>query len=276
MLIPTITPADMNESTLNELMQIGFCYIALPDKSLIAKIQRCVKQARQFFREPTSHKEQWQLQPVLKPGDRYQGYALRSQSRNANGIEQIFFEPDAPYGPYEDYADDIKAINDCYMNHIFLPVINAIFSRLKISSSNLKEVIRAPYRSLVFQSCPTISEGKDSIRFNAHKDFGLLTIVYFEEPGLEVFYQNEWIAIAPKDGCVVLNIGNAIELMTGKQCHSALHRVTNMTDDRTSMVYFISPNYKQVVRNYVDNSVIAETGEMFFKQQFVEYYATEL
>jgi isopenicillin N synthase-like dioxygenase len=113
------------------------------------------------------------------------------------------------------------------------------------------------------------------IRLNAHKDFGLLTILFFEEPGLEVKYQNDWKAVPPQEGCVVVNLGNALELMTGKQCCSALHRVTNATDNRISMVYFIQPNYQQPVRNYADNSIVAETGELFFRQQFAEYYETD-
>jgi hypothetical protein len=41
------------------------------------------------------------------------------------------------------------------------------------------------------------------------------------------------------------------------------------------MVYFINPNYQQKVRNYSDNTLIAETGEIFFKEQFADYYEVD-
>jgi isopenicillin N synthase-like dioxygenase len=63
--------------------------------------------------------------------------------------------------------------------------------------------------------------------------------------------------------------------MTNKRCHSALHRVINATNDRISMVYFCNPNYAQAVKNYVDGSLISPNGELFFKQQFSEYYELE-
>lgn len=272
MFIPIIDLADIAESDIDALMRIGFCYVRLPDSHLVATIQTCMQVAREFFQRPSAEKANWQLKEILSPGDRYEGYALRSQSKNTNAIEQIFFEPDAPFGPYEAYASQIEVINDTFMNAIALTLLQAIFKRLAISQADFVEVTGNPYRSLVFQSCPAIGGNKQAIRLNAHKDFGLLTVLFFNESGLEVHYENEWKAITPEQGCVVVNLGNATELMTGGRCHSALHRVTNATDNRMSTVYFINPNYRQQVKNYIDNTLVAATGELFFKQQFTDYY----
>jgi isopenicillin N synthase-like dioxygenase len=275
MLIPTIIPSSINPAELDDLMQIGFGFVKLPNENLIKTIQTCIQVARKFFQSSIEEKEKWQLKKTLNPGDRYQGYVLRSQSKNIHAIEQIFFEPDAPFGPYAPYANLIQEINAAFMDLIFLPLMSAIFKRLQFPHSNFVEATTHPYCSLVFQSCPAIGGHKDAIRLNAHKDFGLLTILFFEESGLEVKFQNDWKAIPPQEGCVVVNLGNAIELMTGKKCHSALHRVTNATDNRISMVYFTNPNYQQPVRNYAEDKEIAKTGEQFFKQQFSEYYETD-
>ncbi len=272
MTIPTITPSSINHASLDDLMRIGFCYVQLPNENLIKKIKICMQVAREFFQREAEEKAKWKLKEVLEPGDRYQGYALRSQSKNTNAIEQIFFEPDAPFGPYEAYAALIHEINETFMNLISLPLIDAIFNRLQLFHGDFIDASTDPRCSLVFQSYPTIDEHKKAIRFNAHKDFGLLAVLFFEEAGLEVEYQGNWTAISHQEGSVVVNLGNAIELMTGGRCHSALHRVTNATDDRMSVVYFVNPNYQRPVRNYVDNTVIASTGEQFFKQQFVEFH----
>lgn len=272
MIIPSISPDYIHDTDLDYLMQVGFCYVKIPNGKLIQTIKTCVQLAKKFFQSNPDEKAKWKLKEVLLPGDRYQGYALRSQSRNTNAIEQIFFEPDSPFGPYESYASMIQEIHDTYRHFIFLPLMKTIFNKLKISETQFHEATKNPNCSLVFQSCPSIGEKKDAIRLNAHKDFGLLTVLFFEEPGLEVYYQNNWYPIPPQEGYVVVNLGNALEVMLGKRCHSALHRVTNATDNRISMVYFYNPNYQQQVRNYFDDTLIALTGELFFKQQFTEYY----
>jgi isopenicillin N synthase-like dioxygenase len=275
MIIPTLFPLSINEVDLDNLMKIGFCYVKLPDENLAEKINTCIRTAREFFQFDAAKKEKFKLKEILNPGDRYQGYALRSQSKNTNAIEQIFFEPDAPFGPYEQHSAFIQEIDAAFRNYIFLPLINAIFKKLQLSDANFIQVTANPYCSIVFQSYPSIGNDKNIIRLNVHKDFGLLTVVFFEESGLEVKYQNEWQAIPAQKSCVVVNMGNALELMTGKRCHSALHRVINASDNRISMVYFYNPNYKRPVSNYVDNSMIASTGEQFFKQQFSEYYEVD-
>lgn len=275
MFIPTISPLSINDNQLDDLMRIGFCYVKLPDENLVITIQACMEIARTFFKCDVKDKERWRLKDTFEDGDQYQGYALRSQSKNTNAIEQIFFEPDAPFGPYEPHSLLIKEINESFMNLIFMPIMSGIFNRLGLAQPGFIEATTKPYRSLVFQSCPSISEDKEVIRLNAHKDFGLVTVLFFEEAGLEVKYQNAWKAIPPQQGCVVVNLGNAIERMTDGRCHSALHRVTNATDNRISMVYFINPNYRQPVRNYIDNTIIAATGEQFFRQQFADYYEVD-
>lgn len=272
MTIPTISPLSINTTELDALLNIGFCYVKLPDANLTETIKTCIQVARRFFLSEKGEKEKWQLKETLTADDRYEGYTFRSQSKNTHAIEQIFFEPDAPLGPYQNYAAHIQAINTTFKDLIFFPLLSAIFEKLQLAAADLVETVTQPNSSLVFQSCPRISDDKNIIRLNAHKDFGLLTIVFFEEPGLEVKYLNDWLAIPPQKDCVVVNLGNALELMTGQRCHSALHRVSNATDNRISMVYFFNPAAKQQVRNYVDKTVIAPSGEQFFKEQFTAFY----
>jgi isopenicillin N synthase-like dioxygenase len=274
MIIPQLNTQLIDNDELEKLMRVGFSYVNITDIEIINKIKFCMQTAEEFFQKSPDEKNQWQLKPILNPGDLYQGYALRSQSKNTNAIEQLFFEPHSPFGPYEN-SSLIKEINQYFMNQIFSPIMKAIFQKLNLNMDALSTIITEPNRSYVFQLCPANGKEKNNIRLNEHKDFGFLTIVYFENPGLEVMYQNEWHGIPPCENCVVINLGNATELMTQGKCHSALHRVTNATDNRLSSVYFINPNYQREVRNLIDNTLIAASGEEFFKQQFQEYYEVE-
>lgn len=275
MMIPTLSSQFIHQIDIDNLMDIGFCYVKLPDAILTEKIRTCIQVARTFFQSTPEEKAKWHVKEILNPGERYQGYIVRSQSQNTNVVEQFFFEPDAPYGPYEIYTPFIQEMNAFFRNSIFLPIFHAIFQRLQLPQDDFVEATANPYCSLVFQCYPCIAKDRNIIRLNAHKDFGLITVLFFEESGLEVKYKNEWHAIPPREGYVIVNLGNAIELMTAKRCCSALHRVTNATDNRISMVYFLNPNHQQKVRNYVDNTLISPNGEIFFKQQFAEYYEVD-
>src|SRR5579885_86805 len=263
MQIPTIFSLTINQSELDDAMRIGFCYVRLPSEALIQKIDVCMQTARNFFGGSPEEKAKWRLKETLLPGERYEGYVVRSQSKNTNTVEQIFFEPDSPFGPYVPHASSIQAIDDAFLNMISLPLLHTVFMKAGLSQDDYADAAGNPACSLVFQCCPLTGEEKNKIRLNAHKDFGLITVLYFEEDGLEVNYQNQWIPIPHKPGHLVINFGNALELMTNGCCHSALHRVTNATDNRVSMVYFVSPSPQRPVRNYINNKIIAETGQLF-------------
>lgn len=272
MNIPVISTESIGFIELDSLIQTGFCYLKMPELTLSNDIQMCLDVALKFFHGKQDEKNKWRLKEKLAKGDRYQGYVLRSQSKNTNAVEQIFFEPDAPFGPYVSYSIIIKKINDVFTKQIFIPLMRSIFKRLELSDDDLNEAIREPYCSLVFQRYPSTGEDKNVIRLNAHKDFGLITVLYFTDPGLEIYYEEAWHIVPSKPGYLIVNLGNAIEKITGNLCHSALHRVTNATDDRMSMVYFFNANYQRQVKNFIDNTIIAATGEEFFREQFSEYY----
>ena len=272
MLIPCIIPAEAQEIEINSLIDIGFCYAPL-QAEVLTNLQTCMRGAQEFFQKDTAEKLKWQLKAPGDPERRIkQGYALRTQANNDHPFEQFFFKPETPYGPFIAYVAEIKRIHHAYLKEILLPIMAAVFQKVSLSQNNFFEASYQPHCRLVFQRYLPVSQDKGAIRFNAHKDFGLITAVFFEAPGLEVFYQNTWHPIAPKPGHIVVNLGNAIEQITGYRCHSALHRVTNITYDRTSMIYFVNPNYQRPMKNYLTQERIASTGEEFCRQQFIKLY----
>ncbi|ETW06478.1 hypothetical protein, variant [Aphanomyces invadans] len=60
----------------------------------------------------------------------------------------------------------------------------------------------------------------------AHTDYGLLTLLSTDEnPGLEIYYNQEWIPVPPKPHCFVVNIGDLGERWTNGTFKSTRHRV---------------------------------------------------
>jgi isopenicillin N synthase-like dioxygenase len=85
-------------------------------------------------------------------------------------------------------------------------------------------------------------------RLSTHTDWGSLTFVFTNQGGLEIQDpQNQWVQVPIVPNGIVVNIGDALSLWTGKTLKSTLHRITwdNLPydQDRYSMAYFAQPSY---------------------------------
>lgn len=78
----------------------------------------------------------------------------------------------------------------------------------------------------------------------AHKDLGVLTLLYIEDGkgGLQVERDGEWIDAPSIPGAFVVNIGELLEIATDGYLKATMHRVVSPTDgDRLSFPYFYGP-----------------------------------
>ncbi|MEM7428404.1 MAG: 2-oxoglutarate and iron-dependent oxygenase domain-containing protein [Pseudomonadota bacterium] len=82
-----------------------------------------------------------------------------------------------------------------------------------------------------------------------HSDFGCITLLLQETPGLEVFARNgEWIKAPPRPGTLVVNIGDLLERWSNHRLPSTRHRVRNETSaGRYSVAMFYDPSPRAVV-----------------------------
>lgn len=105
--------------------------------------------------------------------------------------------------------------------------------------NNLKLIRYPPMKDQPGQGVPRLAE---------HTDWGSITFVFTKQGGLEIRDpQNNWLQVPVVDGGIVINIGDALSLWTGKALKSTMHRITweNLPKDknRYSIAYFINPNY---------------------------------
>lgn len=78
-----------------------------------------------------------------------------------------------------------------------------------------------------------------------HTDAGALTLLLQDgQPGLEVFRDNEWHLVEPRDDALVINIGDIVQVWSNDKYRAALHRVvTSASNARYSAPYFFNPGY---------------------------------
>ena len=84
-----------------------------------------------------------------------------------------------------------------------------------------------------------------------HTDYGLLTLVAADAPGLQVRNAaGAWVSAAPRPGCAVVNVGDALRVWSGGRWPPTLHRVVHANADapRTSVAFFYEPAFDTVLR----------------------------
>lgn len=101
----------------------------------------------------------------------------------------------------------------------------------------------------------------------AHKDITLLTMIFSSEPGLEVYNNGMWHSIVPKSGHIVLIIGKILEVITGGEYSSVLHRVSPpLCRDRLSVSVYLKlePHFSLV--DYKNNKYINQNQNEYIKE----------
>ncbi|KIW32429.1 uncharacterized protein PV07_03978 [Cladophialophora immunda] len=98
-------------------------------------------------------------------------------------------------------------------------------------------------------------------RLSSHTDWGSLTFVFTKQAGLEIQDpQDRWFHVPVVPEGIVVNIGDALSLWTGRTLKSTLHRITweNLPpdQDRYSMAYFSQPN------NSAQLNSLSKSGEI--------------
>lgn len=84
------------------------------------------------------------------------------------------------------------------------------------------------------------ASNNDNNGITEHEDGNCVTFVIQDEVGgLQVLKNGEWIPVVPADGTIVVNVGDAIQVLSNKKFKSATHRVVRTEGrSRYSYVFF--------------------------------------
>ncbi|XP_041470724.1 proline hydroxylase buaE-like [Lytechinus variegatus] len=122
-------------------------------------------------------------------------------------------------------------------------------------------------RSAYYPSLEGVEIKEGQLRCGEHTDFGGITLLIQNNPGLEVkTVDNNWVPAPPIEGTVVVNIGDLMQRWTSDILVANKHRVAIQSDqmeldhDRQSLVFF----------GYPDNDVIIECTDESSKYPPIE------
>ncbi|KAJ5322627.1 oxidoreductase [Penicillium brevicompactum] len=86
-----------------------------------------------------------------------------------------------------------------------------------------------------------------SIPQTAHTDMGSLTFLFTDYPGLQIHPtgSSEWLHVMPRTGTPIVNLGDAMKILSNGKLESVLHRVVTVpgvrAEDRYSFAYLMRP-----------------------------------
>jgi isopenicillin N synthase-like dioxygenase len=90
---------------------------------------------------------------------------------------------------------------------------------------------------------PPLSADAPGIRAGAHEDINAITLLLgAEEAGLEIkLADDSWLAVAPKEGELVVNVGDMLQRLTNNVLKSTTHRVRNPAPERRGRSRYSMP-----------------------------------
>lgn len=266
-LIPTIYDVnDYSSKEFDKFLRYGFAYVKLPDVAAEDALWDLHNEAIRFFKKPSEDKNhpdvRFDPQTIVGYIDR------RNESPNNRLLlEQVFFRPDKPLSIFSTCESSISLIRHIFWDIIGKPIQMAVFNRIlrdvgfpcdKISAL-FNETIDDIFATLALLYYPatTTPENYDS-GLNEHADQGFITVLWINQESLQIWIEQHkrWYDLSPKEGFVVVNIGNALSLILGERCTSAFHRVVVPKMERLSIGTFYDPSRKFQIRNIIENKLL--------------------
>ena len=142
--------------------------------------------------------------------------------------------------------EDFKA--SCYDFSLDILSCFAVQMGLEKSFFASRHQHKDPGNALKLIKYPRFDTQPDGVpRLSEHTDWGSITLLFSETPGLEIRDPDDkWMSVPTIPGGVVVNIADALSLWTSKKLKSAFHRVTwdhvAADQERLSVAYFGLPN----------------------------------
>jgi isopenicillin N synthase-like dioxygenase len=95
---------------------------------------------------------------------------------------------------------------------------------------------------------PFDPDARDAIGIGAHTDYECFTLLLPTAPGLEVLNgAGEWIDVPPREGALVVNVGDILETWTNGEFIATTHRVRRVAEERWSFPLFFNVDSETLI-----------------------------
>ena len=239
--------------------EYGFAIIAdhgIPDEL----IQRAEEKSKAFFALPEEVKRQYHI--AGQGGARgYTPFGIETaKGYSAHDLKEFWHVGrDLPPGhPFRAHMPDnvwpaeVDSFKDTFQklyatfDRTGLKVLKAIARFLKLDEDYFTDTVRDGNSVLRLLHYPPIKAEGPGVRAGAHEDINAITLLLgAEEAGLQLLDRDgRWLPVTPREGELVINIGDMLQRLTNGVLRSTTHRVVNPPPERRghsrySMPFFL-------------------------------------
>jgi isopenicillin N synthase-like dioxygenase len=212
-------------------------------------IHRAEAKAKAFFALPDDVKRMY----FMEGGGGARGYTPfgieTAKGAKAHDLKEFWHVGrDLPPGhkfrshmPDNVWPDEVPSFKDTFQelfasfDRTGLKILRAIARYLKTDEDYFIDTVRDGNSVMRLLHYPPIEgEPGSHVRAGAHEDINTITLLLgAEEAGLELLTSDgRWIAVSPKPGELVVNIGDMLQRLTNGRLRSTSHRVVNPPPER--------------------------------------------
>ncbi|KAI3510512.1 hypothetical protein L1887_17568 [Cichorium endivia] len=160
------------------------------------------------------------------------------------------------------------------MKKLAKAILGEMGKALGMDNEEMTELFDDGVQSMRMNYYPPCPEPELALGLCPHSDGGGLTILYQlnETEGLQVRKNGNWVSVKPLPNALVVNIGDAMEIISNGVYKSIEHRVTvQSNNERLSVATFYVPNMTKELGPA--HSLVAQHKVANFRRvPFVEYY----
>ena len=122
-------------------------------------------------------------------------------------------------------------------------ILEAIARYLRMSPDYFDDTVKDGNSVLRLLHYPPVKGDEPGIRAGAHEDINTITLLLgAEEAGLELLDRDgRWLPDAPKEGELVVNVGDLLQRLTNNDLRSTSHRVVSPAPERRGVSRYSMP-----------------------------------
>ncbi|MED6193655.1 hypothetical protein PIB30_021630 [Stylosanthes scabra] len=160
------------------------------------------------------------------------------------------------------------------LKNLAFQVIDFMADALRVERKEMRKVFGDASQAMRINYYPPCPQPELVMGLNPHSDGGALTILLQanDVEGLQIKKDGQWIPVKPLPNAFVINVADALEIMTNGIYESIEHRaIVNGNKERISIAAFLVPSIGSMI-GPAPSLVSPETPAMFRSISYEEYY----
>ena len=152
-----------------------------------------------------------------------------------------------PWPDLDGFKEPVAAYYDAAY-HVGRALMGGFAMALGLAPQQLLQHVNKPPSQLRMIHYPYNPNAEDAQGIGAHTDYECFTLLLPTAPGLEVMNgKGEWIDVPFKEGALIVNIGDMLEIWSNGEFVATSHRVRKVKEERYSFPLFFACDYHTVV-----------------------------